>query len=399
MARAVVQTDLRDAPDTAGLLAEGRVRDAVTRLVELHHVSVSMAEAPCLEDIIPRAVHGARERLGVDRLAVFLRDGEDVVGTWGTDEVGNIVEESSFRMAIRELPEFEMVERAFREQNYVAVKHDVALHNSDKIVGKGWNAMVALWYADEALGWIACDNLLSGKPLESFQIEVLKLFAASLAQSLVRGKAEEELKNLNRQLEERVLARTAELKAANQELRQISQRDGLTGIANRRLFDASLAREWGRCARGHHDLSLVLVDVDFFKQYNDRLGHIEGDAALKSVASALEKVARRPTDLAARYGGEEFVLLLPETDEAGALVIAESARAAIESLGITHPQSKVGEHLTISLGVASANASTCDADTLLAGADTALYEAKQRGRNRACLATELGQIALAASVD
>lgn len=376
---------------------EERLRGAVTRLVELHEIAMQMSQAKSEMAIIKIAVQGARERLGIDRLAVFLREGDHVQGTWGTDEFGNVVPERDFRRPIKALPDFEMVERAFVEQNYLAVRENVILHKGDRKVGNGWNAMVALWYDDAALGWIACDNLLTGVPLEPFQVEVMKLFAAGLAQALVRGRAEAKLRDLNRQLEERVEARTSELYAvntalevANAELQLLSQSDGLTGLGNRRLFDEALAREWGRCVRERHELAAVLLDVDYFKQYNDALGHIEGDAALVRVAQALRASIWRPADLVARYGGEEFIVLLPSTGEEGAVSIAERVRTAIRELGLVHPDSQVASQLTVSVGVAAVRPEVKgNAEDLVARADRALYAAKQRGRNRLVAASEL----------
>jgi len=370
-----------------------RFRDAVTQLVELHHVAMDISLADGELSMIRVAVLGARERLGVDRLAVFLRDGDSVQGTWGTDETGAVVDERDFRRPIRELPDHEMVERAFREQNYVAIRRDVQLHTDTRIVGTGWNAMVALWYADEALGWVACDNLLTGGALDKFQVEVLKLFAASLAQALVRGRAETRLRDLNRELEGRVAVRTAEVNAANEalelangELRKLSRSDGLTGIANRRLFDERLREEWTRCGHNEQNVAVVLIDVDFFKQFNDSEGHVAGDDALRKVALALDACVLRGSDLAARYGGEEFVLLLPLADEERALAVAERAKACVEALEISHPASKAASRLTVSLGVAVSRPGPGALEDLIRSADEALYQAKQSGRNRVVVA-------------
>lgn len=199
-------------------------------------------------------------------------------------------------------------------------------------------------------------------------------------------------------LEERVSARTAELARANEaleranaELRTLSQSDGLTGIGNRRLFGETLEREWARSAREEQHVSVILLDVDFFKQFNDSCGHVEGDAALVRVAECLKDSVLRPADLVARYGGEEFVVLLPNTDEVGALRIADRIETAISKAAIVHPSSSVSRYLTVSMGVAAGRPADGDsgATDLVELADRALYAAKEAGRNRLFLADEL----------
>ncbi|PPA77024.1 GGDEF domain-containing protein [Achromobacter spanius] len=170
--------------------------------------------------------------------------------------------------------------------------------------------------------------------------------------------------------------------AFEQQLRERAQTDGLTGIANRRTFDETLEREWASARRNGTPISLLFLDADHFKRYNDRYGHQEGDELLKRLARALESKARRPRDLAARYGGEEFVLLLPDTDRGDATAIAESIRGAIAEFGIPH-EDNVGGIVTVSIGVATARPTDAEpASTLLEAADAAVYRAKKAGRNR-----------------
>ena len=168
-------------------------------------------------------------------------------------------------------------------------------------------------------------------------------------------------------------------------LRALSFIDGLTGIANRRRFDEVLLREWRRCARSHLPLSLIMLDVDHFKAYNDHYGHQAGDECLRSVATLLDEQMKRPGDLVARYGGEEFICLLPETDVDGATSVAERLREAVVGQQLPHALSPVGGHVTISLGVASAMPlGEAPPDGLTQLADRLLYEAKRAGRNRVC---------------
>lgn len=166
-------------------------------------------------------------------------------------------------------------------------------------------------------------------------------------------------------------------------LESYSFRDGLTGLANRRAFDERLAVEWSRGARGGHPLSVILIDVDFFKRYNDHHGHLAGDECLRSVGGALQAALHRGGDLAARYGGEEFVVLLPETDLEGAGRLGESLCTTVARLGIAHGDSPVAPHVTVSAGVASIVPLLGQpVAPLLALADQMLYRSKRQGRNQ-----------------
>ena len=166
-------------------------------------------------------------------------------------------------------------------------------------------------------------------------------------------------------------------------LEQLASLDGLTGIPNRRQFDATLLKEWHRCQRNQQPLSLIVADVDFFKKYNDALGHAAGDRVLQEVAATLRQAARRPGDLVARYGGEEFVLLLPETNATGAQALAEGLQQLLHSKAFAHPNSSLGPWLTMSMGGNTIVPSTTALDPeFFALADAALYRAKHQGRNQ-----------------
>lgn len=162
-----------------------------------------------------------------------------------------------------------------------------------------------------------------------------------------------------------------------------SDMDTLTGLANRRKFDQHFAEEWNRNHRYQRPISLIMADVDCFKDYNDNYGHSAGDVCLKSVAKILMDNARRPGDLVARYGGEEFILCLPETDLVQAKAVAESIRQQVSDLNIKHDHSSASHILTLSLGVASTTPhEKMSPIRLIEQADRAMYEAKQKGRNR-----------------
>jgi diguanylate cyclase (GGDEF)-like protein len=173
------------------------------------------------------------------------------------------------------------------------------------------------------------------------------------------------------------------LKEANQKLEELANQDGLTQVANRRRFNARLQEEWKRLTREKLPLTLILLDVDKFKSYNDFYGHLAGDDCLFKIAQTLQKVVRRPADLVARYGGEEFVILLPNTNLEGGIKVAQSIQQSIHDLAITHRQSSVQEIVTVSLGISSLIPNLeSQPDILISYADKALYDAKQQGRDR-----------------
>jgi diguanylate cyclase (GGDEF)-like protein len=173
------------------------------------------------------------------------------------------------------------------------------------------------------------------------------------------------------------------LKLQGDLLRASALVDGLTGVSNRRKFDEDLGADWRHCLREHASLSLILLDIDYFKRYNDRYGHQAGDTCLRSVAKALSDVLRRPYDSIARYGGEEFACLLPKTELKGAIGIAQKMQSRIRDLAIEHLDSDVASVVTISLGVATATPSAeLESRSLLEAADKHLYEAKRAGRAR-----------------
>lgn len=179
------------------------------------------------------------------------------------------------------------------------------------------------------------------------------------------------------------------LKAQADALRALAYMDGLTGVANRRYFDDQFDVEWRACKRNQQPVAVALMDIDHFKTYNDRYGHLQGDDCLKTVARALRDGMNRPRDLIARYGGEEFVCLLPETTLEGALEKAESLRAAVEALAIPHAHSSAAGVVTISIGVAACVPDQQEPGELLEAADKQLYTAKEQGRNQVCGAGDL----------
>ena len=178
------------------------------------------------------------------------------------------------------------------------------------------------------------------------------------------------------------VAREQQLREKSRELESQTFTDGLTGIANRRRFDIHVEEEFRRAKRSESPISLIMLDVDFFKKYNDNYGHRRGDETLIEVASALASVVNRSGDLLARYGGEEFTVVLPNTDKTGASNIAEAMRAKVESLAIPHAFAESGKTITVSLGVTTLYpAIGTEVTSLVDAADRALYKAKNSGRN------------------
>ncbi|MDK9712171.1 diguanylate cyclase [Acidaminobacter sp.] len=218
-------------------------------------------------------------------------------------------------------------------------------------------------------------------------LETLSTLSAYLSVAIQNAQKSE---RLHLEIQNREAAQQ-ELSKLNQELSALSEMDGLTGIANRRRFDEFYLQEWGRAKRAKEPLTLLMIDIDYFKQYNDTYGHITGDEMIIRIASLISQNVKRTSDLVARYGGDEFIVLLSNTDEPGALKVASSIRSTLSSAGILHERSPLGGVATLSIGM-----STCipGASMSLAehiqSVDAALYEAKQAGRNRivACSMTE-----------
>ncbi len=174
----------------------------------------------------------------------------------------------------------------------------------------------------------------------------------------------------------------AALAKANIALAQMARMDSLTQLPNRRSFDENIEQEWRRLAREEQDLSLVMCDIDCFKQYNDTYGHQAGDECLRQVAKALGDCVRRAGDLACRYGGEEFIFLLPNTPLNGAIQFAEQVRKAVEALTLPHGTSRAASVVTLSLGVATQiPCLNILPEVLIKASDDALYQAKESGRN------------------
>lgn len=236
---------------------------------------------------------------------------------------------------------------------------------------------------------LAKDDILSAWAADALVHASAALFLVALLAILGARLIGQLAKTRDHQLA--LLASQSELEAANVLLSRLAREDGLTGLANRREFDRCMSEEVRRAARTGEPLALLLLDIDWFKHYNDRFGHPAGDACLRRIAATIQAHLRRPGDLGARYGSEEFALLLPATDAAGAGVVADELRRAIRDCAMPHPASAYGL-VTVSVGVAVSEARTSgvataggaaehEAQSTLRRADAALYAAKAAGRN------------------
>ncbi|WP_432698143.1 diguanylate cyclase domain-containing protein [Marinobacterium sp. YM272] len=236
---------------------------------------------------------------------------------------------------------------------------------------------------DRFEGVIYMENNLSSGVFTEARVELVRLLAAQAAVSIENARLYEQVQNYTHRLEQKVAERTARLEQANLELQGLVDLDGLTCVANRRRSDSYLEEVWVRLRREREPLSIIMLDVDYFKTFNDTYGHQAGDDCLSAVAAELKSHLLRPADLVARYGGEEFVLVLPNTPNPGACFVGEKVRRAIEQLAITHDRSPLGAVVTVSVGVATAvPGAGGSVSELLRAADTALYRAKHAGRNQ-----------------
>lgn len=226
-------------------------------------------------------------------------------------------------------------------------------------------------------------------PIESWATPIYDetgkiLYAMVAFQDITPRKAmEKTLKDYNLSLKQEVYARTKELLKANKQLSHLANLDGLTKIANRRRFDEYLKQQWQRHLRQQQFLSLILIDIDYFKLYNDFYKHQMGDDCLIRVAQTISNVIKRPTDLFARYGGEEFAVILPETSPQGAFKVAQLIQNAISQLQIPHEKSLINSYVTLSIGIASIiPTSQLTMENFIKQSDESLYQAKHEGRNR-----------------
>jgi diguanylate cyclase (GGDEF)-like protein len=232
-------------------------------------------------------------------------------------------------------------------------------------------------------GVLYMENNLASSVFTKERVEIIRLLAEQTAVAIENARLYEQVQDYSKTLEDKVFERTAKLEKLNLELQGLAERDGLTGVANRRRGDNYLNETWGRLRRENQSVSVIMMDVDHFKAYNDNYGHQAGDDCLVRVAEVMRSKLSRPADLIARYGGEEFMIILPNTELEGAKYVAEKICRAIVQEAIEHEFSSVGPVVTSSAGVASViPTNQSDPEELLREADIALYRAKKMGRNQ-----------------
>ncbi|MCE2573622.1 sensor domain-containing diguanylate cyclase [Motilimonas eburnea] len=357
-------------------------RRSETDLIFLNNAISEMSNANSVLDVCHIAVKLARTKMHLDRVAIMLsnHDNTRLSGTYGTDVKGALVDESYYQA---ERPDTELMRLATTSSKSYCFMDPAPLYQDGKIIGYGWNIVVCLRSQDGIVGYLMADNLLHRRALNSGQKELIRLFGLNVAQMIAKRRIEEQVLALNADLEAKVAKRTFELETLNKKLEALSIEDSLTGLHNRRSFEQTLDNEWHRMQRLAKPLCLIMLDVDYFKQFNDYYGHLSGDACLKDIAEALTQVCHRATDCCTRFGGEEFIVLSPDTNIEQGQAMADKIQQAIAELNIPHQESKADSKVTVSIGIAALIPTTATTkEQLIELADKAMYEAKAAGRNR-----------------
>ncbi len=332
-----------------------------------------------LDDLIEKKLGAFGEFCGVDRCYFFQFSDDktlmDNTHEWVAPGITPYKDELK-GLTIDDLPYFNKIlrsEHVFKVDDVSQLPASAALEKAEfQRENIGAVLCAAVYLNEELFGFIGCDIVGTSYEWREHDILYLKLIGEIISNTLANMS--------NKQSLERV---TVQLAEANKQLEHQANFDGLTGIANRRQFDHKLEIAIRRGTREQGLISLLIVDVDHFKRFNDSFGHAAGDEALKKVANALESCCGRCDDLAARYGGEEFAVILPETNNNQAYHVAEKIMQAIEALEIPFSTSPDSDVLTASIGITTqlCNA-TLSNSKLISLADKALYQAKEKGRNR-----------------
>lgn len=421
-------------PENAKSIASDYTTTSNSQVLDLRTIikaSQAIASEIILEQLLKKLMTIVIENAGAQTGFLILKQQEQLfIQAKGTVDISEVlVYQSVLTNTSKNLPNSLI--------NYVArTKEDVILSDASRegifttdayiIQNQPLSVLCTpIIYQGELFGLLYLENNLTVGAFTSERLELLKILSSQAAISIKNAQlyqncqqenserkqaqaelalknkalqqAKDELAKSNRNLEQKVQERTKELTQAlenlkatqfelvraNQELQYLSRVDKLTQIANRYRFDEYLLQEWNRLETEQQPLSLIICDVDYFKKYNDFYGHQRGDSCLQQVALLLLSVVKYPTHLVARYGGEEFAVIMPSTEAAKAIVVAESIQQAIHQSQFPHPCSDVSQFITISLGISTVVPSrTTSPANLIAVADKALYQAKRQGRNR-----------------
>ena len=381
------------AEQVAGAIAAARLNQQLRRRVDLLSMMSNLLraaiEAGNLGDALERILVFVRKRFHLELCSVLLADETRPVLLLKA-EAGHSTLNG---VAMPEWPvHLGIIGRAFR----TGVAQFVPDVRADPDYAMGNPAVrceyvVPIRFHDRLVGLIDMEST----SVESFTEEnraMLAVLAAQVAGAIHLVSTNQRLSDIVREVAEKSAAleqANAQLREANATLQRLSNSDGLTGVANRRRFDRGLRSEWRRAYREHAELSLLLIDIDDFKAYNDGYGHLAGDDCLKRIAGAWNRATSRPGDLFARYGGEEFAVLLPRTNAARALRCAEQLQDALAALALPHRFARASELITASMGVATLTPDVrIRPSDFIRRADRALYVAKAEGRNRVVLATD-----------
>ena len=374
------------ADQVAGAIAGGRLHEELKRraaaLEVVTRIALDALQSDDLEDVLERICAFVRERYDLEFCSILLaRSDEAMIAATSVRDRAIQIETAQVWSTTRGI-----VGRAFRtgEPQFVP---DVSVDPDYVPINAGIVAEYAIpiRHRDRLLGVMNCEAS-SVQALSVTQREILSACAAQVAGTI-------HLTRLNRELgdtlglvadKSELLAQANErLRLANEKLERLSTVDGLTGIANRRQFDAALRQEWRRARRRGHRVALLLIDIDHFKAYNDGYGHIAGDECLRRVARTLERALNRAGDFVARYGGEEFAVLLPETDAAEAERCALRLHDSVRELHLPHRHATGSDHVSVCVGYASLEPTPAlGPNDLVDRADKGLYVAKIEGRDR-----------------
>jgi diguanylate cyclase (GGDEF)-like protein len=374
------------ADQVAGAIAGGRLHEELKARAASLEVMTRIAHAALqsddLDDVLERICAFVRERYDLEFCSILLAGNSDaLIAATSVRDSAIQIETAQVWSTTRGI-----VGRAFRtgEAQFVP---DVVLDPDYVPINAGIAAEYAIpiRHRDRLLGVMNCEASNVAK-LSAAQRDVLFACAGQVAGTI-------HLARLNRELgdtlglvadKSELLAQTNErLRLANEKLERLSTVDGLTGIANRRQFDAALRQEWRRARRRGHRVALLLIDIDHFKAYNDGYGHIAGDDCLRRVARTLERALNRAGDFVARYGGEEFAVLLPETDAEEAARCAVRLHESVRELHLPHRHATGSDHVSVCVGYASVEPTPAlGPNDLVDRADKALYVAKIEGRDR-----------------